>query len=442
MKGLIIQKLCFTNRTSVIILGVSAVILVLLTEVYLYGTHHAPIITSSDPSSRRNLQQGPGCTSNSIECAVIRHTRHQPFFYFPGPLRKLKVLFLFHLEKVEKHLEQRQIFLWEAAKVHPLIEGELWGNGFQDWNTTLSKDETELVTLNILKKYGQQSFDVVMIDIGTSYHPVPPFSANISKINSAHFHEVGCKAGLCRCGNRLLNDLNVIYYAYATSLSYLLHYATPTSPAYAKMIYHLPLAADSELFCSNSAPERKREINALLVGRYADTKDLYPFRARLAQMIQQKQIPGGVLRDHPYVQKKKMTAKEQQIDYAEQMKNSKIVLVTRSRRNYALRKYHEAAMAGALLVGNVPNERQEEFRDYMVEINLEDTNKTIVDTIQWWVDHEEERLRRAKIGQAIACMKYTYKAFVDHMVETWNLYLDGMRGVHYPYQFSIDGALW
>ncbi len=68
--------------------------------------------------------------------------------------------------------------------------------------------------------------------------------------------------------------------------------------------------------------------------------------------------------------------------------------ITSSRRNYALRKYHEAAMAGALLIGNVPNERQEEFREYMAEINLEDSNQTIASTIQWWLDHEEERIKR------------------------------------------------
>lgn len=48
---------------------------------------------------------------------------------------------------------------------------------------------------------------------------------------------------MCRCGNRLLNSLNVIYYAYAASLSYLIHYATSGSDYSRTAFYHLPLAA-------------------------------------------------------------------------------------------------------------------------------------------------------------------------------------------------------
>lgn len=76
------------------------------------------------------------------------------------------------------------MFLWEAAKKNPYIEGTLWGNGFPgkieehcksednnlpccaDWNANISKSEDEVVTKNVLKKYGQNFFDVVMIDIG------------------------------------------------------------------------------------------------------------------------------------------------------------------------------------------------------------------------------------------------------------------------------------
>ena len=67
------------------------------------------------------------------------------------------------------------------------------------------------------------------------------------------------------------------------------------------------------------------------------------------------------------------------------MARAKIVLVSGSVNNYALRKYTEAsspnpnachkpepepkaALAGALLIGDIPCERSAEFREYVVEV--------------------------------------------------------------------------
>lgn len=49
----------------------------------------------------------------------------------------------------------------------------------------------------------------------------------------------------------------------------------------------------------------------------------------------------------------------QTINYANNLKNAKILLVTRSVRHYAVRKYTEGALAGCLLIGNIPPERQD-----------------------------------------------------------------------------------
>lgn len=119
-------------------------------------------------------------------------------------------------------------------------------------------------------------------------------------------------------------------------------------------------------------------------------------------------------------------------------------------------------MAGALLLGNVPNERQEEFREYMVEINLNDSNESISSTIQWWINHEEERIRRylhwpiinqssnnipycnsrATIGQMIACKKYTYEKFVDRVSSSFLFFFSFLFFPFYsnlPPSIIVDG---
>jgi len=132
---------------------------------------------------------------------------------------------------------------------------------------------------------------------------------------------------------------------------------------------------------------------------------------------------------------------EQETDYANDLKNSKIIIVSRSIRQYALRKYSEASIAGALIMGNIPPERQNEYRQYMVEINEEEDVESIYQKILWWLEHEEERLHRARIGQKISMTKYTQDNFVDGLVSAWDAYLSGVRGGWFPYQFGISGAI-
>jgi hypothetical protein len=64
-------------------------------------------------------------------------------------------------------------------------------------------------------------------------------------------------------------------------------------------------------------------------------------------------------------------------EYARAMARAKIVLVSGSVNNYALRKYTEAALAGALLIGDIPCERSAEFREYVVEVLHLECHRTV-----------------------------------------------------------------
>jgi len=165
-----------------------------------------------------------------------------------------------------------------------------------------------------------------------------------------------------------------------------------------------------------------------------------------------KKIPDAVIRNHPGYHNIGTpgntagwnisgSAEEQEIDYASQLKRAKILLVSRSVRHYAVRKYVEGALAGCLLLGNVPDERQDEFRHYMVEVDHTDPDDYIISQIEWWLSHEEERKKMARRGQQIALQKYTYDKWVDQMVIAWNGYLNGERGVVFQHQYTVSGSL-
>jgi len=94
----------------------------------------------------------------------------------------------------------------------------------------------------------------------------------------------------------------------------------------------------------------------------------YPERQNITTLFSRGMLPKGTqIRNHPGYwfkeeHKQKQSVEQQTNEYADQLGRAKIVLVTSSAKQYALRKYAEVALSGALLFGNIPGERQDEFR--------------------------------------------------------------------------------
>ena len=157
-------------------------------------------------------------------------------------------------------------------------------------------------------------------------------------------------------------------------------------------------------------------------------------------MVQRKFDNGLIrIREHPtYAMANESAAIQQTLDYATDLKRSKIVLVGRSSRNFALRKYPEAAMAGALVVGDIPDERMNEFRSWIVEADYEESDETLLNKVKHWLANENERVERARRGQLLNAQLYSYDRIVDQMIDTWHAYLNGERGMIHPHEFKLN----
>ena len=191
------------------------------------------------------------------------------------------------------------------------------------------------------------------------------------------------------------------------------------------MVAHLPHCAVSDIYSSAgfSFPSRHRDVDVLIAGSVERTT--YPLRNRLARMLIRisRDVEAGrtlppftsKVRPHPgYVMNTIIEAEQQLQDYASALAKSKIVIVTPSIHGRGLAKYVEAQLAGSLIIGGIPAERQDYYRQFVVEIKDTDSDESIIRTIIWWLEHKEEREARVLIGWTYA-MRQTW----DH----WLLWL-------------------
>ena len=193
---------------------------------------------------------------------------------------------------------------------------------------------------------------------------------------------------------------------------------------------------------NDNEPTRERTIDVLIIGAVGN--QWYELRPKYVKLSKKGMLPGNVVHyKHPpyYLPQNRdsdrpVLAEEESVKYTRMLRNSKIVLTDSSRRKYAVRKYSEIAAAGALIVGDIPGEREEEFRKYVVELNSNSTDSQIIETVRWWLDHEKERIERASIGRSIAVSKYTTKVASSNMVTAMKSFISGQRGMVFPHKFS------
>eukprot|EP01116_Phalansterium_solitarium_P011547 TRINITY_DN27274_c0_g1_i1.p1 TRINITY_DN27274_c0_g1~~TRINITY_DN27274_c0_g1_i1.p1 ORF type:complete len:420 (+),score=120.69 TRINITY_DN27274_c0_g1_i1:122-1381(+) len=343
----------------------------------------------------------------------------------PPPRKKLRVLFLREKGYIDMNMDRWFFQIIDAARRNPGIEVvDVWGNGFPGWVAN------KPIWQNINDTYGR--VDVVHVH---ELHPPPELRGVVSSVNSVFFHELHCPQGLGKCVEAdVFMPLDMLFFAYANSGVYL----TPWTKG--KLYIHLPHGAEKSLFYHPVT--QHRPINVSLAGKVSA---LYPLRSKLHKHIENGEIP-GTIRKHPGYYKFEFeenkygnqSVDDQLLDYANQLKTSKIVLMCSSLRRYALRKYVEAAMAGALVIADLPAERQEEFKEFVVEINRNMDATTIRDIINHWLADDKARMARAAVGQRIVMERYTYDHFVERLLDGWHTFMEGkLRGLLFPNEFTI-----
>ena len=86
-------------------------------------------------------------------------------------------------------------------------------------------------------------------------------------------------------------------------------------------------------------------------------------------------------------------------------KASKLVVVTSSTYGRTFAKYIEAALAGCLVVGDLPQRQRNFLSKFVVEINMDDSDDHILGILRWWLEHDAERRERALWVNGSSCIK-------------------------------------
>jgi hypothetical protein len=81
-----------------------------------------------------------------------------------------------------------------------------------------------------------------------------------------------------------------------------------------------------------------------------------------------------------------------------------------------------------------------DFRRFVVEVNTNDSDRHIEEPVKWWLDHDEERLTRAHIGQLCVTRNFTWDTWVNALISSFNDWKFGQSGIVVNYPVSLSCA--
>ena len=149
---------------------------------------------------------------------------------------------------------------------------------------------------------------------------------------------------------------------------------------YGARLVHIPHGASTMFFGNASQPWDRRK-GIVLTG--AQNAEHYPLRRRWLKLIESGKLPGAtVLHRSPNYMSGVGACDGSVLRYADVLGSHKVVLGCSSRWKYALARYPEVAMAGAVHVADMPDDVSDHFRNLVWEVSPESSDRELLDTVE------------------------------------------------------------
>ena len=179
-------------------------------------------------------------------------------------------------------------------------------------------------------------------------------------------------------------------------------------------VCHIPHGADKETFWCDT-PLSERTVHSILTG--VQSPEIYPLRARYANLARSGTIP-CVIRNHPgYRLKGLQNCDKQTNQYAYSLKSCKISLCCTSKYRYLLAKIVESMLAGCLVVTDAADDSEfEKIRPFVIEVSHEMSDRELANTINTAIESGSYGQELAEKGRQYAEKHLTTDVYAERLV--------------------------
>tara|TARA_Y100001938_G_C8052348_1_gene412509 strand:- start:398 stop:1387 length:990 start_codon:yes stop_codon:yes gene_type:complete len=189
--------------------------------------------------------------------------------------------------------------------------------------------------------------------------------------------------------------------------------------------YNIPHAAEKIIYRDYGMPKKYDVLLAGAVFTKSLLGDHYPLRIRLARDIlpkMSKKYKCNILQ-HPGGNLYNASSDQNSFYYAQQLSSAKICVTCSGVPKSRFGKYIEIPMCGTAIAADMPGEQQEQFKEFMIEINMSMTDEEIINKLSHYLDNEEELNKITTRGMKYA-ENHTQEKYAESFVNIVKEYLE------------------
>jgi len=187
--------------------------------------------------------------------------------------------------------------------------------------------------------------------------------------------------------------------------------------------YHIAHCAEASIYKPLFTPKK---FDIMLVGALGARTMLgqhYPLRDRMAKLL--GKIPNKYnvgIHPRPHGRQDDAYTNRYAKEFAAAINNTKICITDSGAPNSRFGKYIEIPMCGTVIAGDIPGEDQENFKKFIIEINMEMTDDEIVNKLVYYLENEEKLRILEKEGLEWS-KKYTQEKYAERFINAAENYL-------------------
>jgi|TARA_R110000822_G_scaffold100080_5_gene225490 hypothetical protein len=186
---------------------------------------------------------------------------------------------------------------------------------------------------------------------------------------------------------------------------------------------YIPHSAEKTVF--KEYPEVAKDWDVLLVGALGYTSKVgqhYPIRDRLSTLLTKFPKKYKVSRyTRPPGRSGEAYKNASAIEFAKVINSTKICITDSGAPKSRFGKYVEIPMCGTIIAGDIPNDDQENFRKFVIEIDNNMSDEKIISKIVSHLD-DLEKLKNMKSAGLSWSTKYTQEKYAERFIEKINNY--------------------
>lgn len=190
-------------------------------------------------------------------------------------------------------------------------------------------------------------------------------------------------------------------------------YVSATCPTVQSLV-HIPHSAETAIYHDYGV---MKDIDVLCAGNMS--QQFYPFRNRLkniAYFILRKRGYRVVILKHPGYTLPARDGTVVGIEFARMLNRAKLVFTCSMRFKYALAKYSEIALCRSLAVGDIPDERQEFFKQTILNVEPHMTDDEIVRIVEEYLDDDAKRKSLTDTAYDLTQRSYTMDYYAERFL--------------------------